>query len=351
MKKFFVSLVMLLSLSAASLFAQSSLIATLSHEGEVKMFYGALALQQAHNAATHGDVITLSSGTFLSTTITKAITLRGAGFKSDVDNGVFSTNISGISYINIQEDSDFKLTIEGLYLGQYLYVKSDLTNATFAKCRFYSIYFQGNGTNAQFVHCKINNISYSGGGAGNNIFSFINSYVRYPYFRHSSVTSEFQNCIVDYYHTDAGSFSSNPKDIGAAKLSNCIIVGAPDESADYNRYKEGFSSSVSAYKCMALNFTFNIWQNVSSPNVYATTGIAKVFKTLNGDCSETETFELTDEAKAKYLGLDGTEIGIYGGSLPFDPKTSAPQITKFNVASKSTVDGKLSVDIEVKGVE
>ena len=74
MKKFFVSLVMLLSLSAASVFAQSSLIATLSHEGEVSLYYGASALQQAHEAATHGDVITLSSGTFTSVKITKAIT-------------------------------------------------------------------------------------------------------------------------------------------------------------------------------------------------------------------------------------------------------------------------------------
>ena len=46
-------------------------------------------------------------------------------------------------------------------------------------------------------------------------------------------------------------------------------------------------------------------------------------------------------------GTDGTEVGIYGGSLPYDPTPTNPQITKFNVAAKSTADGKLSVDIEV----
>ena len=66
---------------------------------------------------------------------------------------------------------------------------------------------------------------------------------------------------------------------------------------------------------------------------------------------DSETFELTDEAKTKYLGTDGTEVGIYGGNLPFDPTPSNPQITKCNVASKSTADGKLSVDIEVRAAE
>lgn len=50
-------------------------------------------------------------------------------------------------------------------------------------------------------------------------------------------------------------------------------------------------------------------------------------------------------------GTDGTEVGIYGGSLPYDPTPTNPQITKFNVASKTTADGKLSVDIEVKSAE
>lgn len=66
---------------------------------------------------------------------------------------------------------------------------------------------------------------------------------------------------------------------------------------------------------------------------------------------KTERLELTDAAKTKYLGSDGTQIGIYGGSIPFDPRPSNPQITKLNVASKSTADGKLSVDIEVKAAE
>lgn len=81
---------------------------------------------------------------------------------------------------------------------------------------------------------------------------------------------------------------------------------------------------------------------------------AKIFKNdteLSIFISNEATYELTDEAKAKYLGIDGTQVGIYGGNIPFDTTPSNPQIVKCNVASKSTADGKLSVDIEVKAAE
>lgn len=67
--------------------------------------------------------------------------------------------------------------------------------------------------------------------------------------------------------------------------------------------------------------------------------------------SDDKDYKLTDEAKAIMKGTDGTEVGIYGGSLPYDPTPTNPQISKFNVAAKTTADGKLSVDIEVKSAE
>ena len=66
---------------------------------------------------------------------------------------------------------------------------------------------------------------------------------------------------------------------------------------------------------------------------------------------EDNTFGKLTTAAKKYLGADGTEVGIYGGSLPYDPTPTNPQISKFNVAAKTTADGKLSVDIEVKSAE
>ena len=58
-------------------------VATLQHGEEISVFYGQNAFVEAHAAAETGDIITLSSGTFVKTPITKAITLRGAGCAID----------------------------------------------------------------------------------------------------------------------------------------------------------------------------------------------------------------------------------------------------------------------------
>jgi hypothetical protein len=42
---------------------------------------------------------------------------------------------------------------------------------------------------------------------------------------------------------------------------------------------------------------------------------------------------------------------MHGGVLPYDATPSYPQITRMNVANKTTADGKLSVEIEVSAAE
>ena len=76
-----------------------------------------------------------------------------------------------------------------------------------------------------------------------------------------------------------------------------------------------------------------------------------LFTTFRGTYTDDETFELTDEAKTSFVGIDGTQVGIYGGNMPFSTTPTNPQITRCNVAAKSTADGKLSVDITVNGAE
>ena len=66
---------------------------------------------------------------------------------------------------------------------------------------------------------------------------------------------------------------------------------------------------------------------------------------------ESGTYNVSLETGKKYLGSDGTEVGMYGGSLPFDPTPTNPQITKCTVSPKSTADGKLSVEIEVSSAK
>lgn len=340
MKKFF-SLIALFSCAAVS-YAQSSMLATLNHEGTVSTFYGPTALRDAHAAAAHGDAITLSSGSFVSTDITKAITLRGAGMELDTLSGTEPTIISGDFNIQIADTIPQRLTIEGIYHNQYIYYKETLTNALFLKSRLNFVTNSGVAAlkNASFIHCRIaNHLRLE----ENSSASCINCAIEDPYSNNTSTSNfELQNCVVKFQ-------DNNTDQVHSSTFKNCLIY------ANGGRMGQ-IQSSCMAYNCVGFNESFHypLFENIpNSTNVHVD-NITTVFKTYTGQSLQkldSENFELTDEAKSKYLGTDGTQVGIYGGSLPFTSTPSNPQITKCNVAAKSTADGKLSVDIEVKAAE
>lgn len=330
--------------------AQSSITATLIHDNDIKTFYGAGALREAHAAATHGDVITLSSGRFTSTNITKAITLRGAGMEYDSVSVTEPTIIAGSFDISVASDSttsNHSFRMEAIYHNNTtITVYGELTNPQFVKCRLYTIKHSHPNdiglVNAQFIHCAIVGYLYIHNGSA----ALYNCFVEEPRYHTSSNTSvtqstgtyEFQNCVILTPHADY---------IERSILRNSIIHGTNTSNTVYNV----LPSSAYAYNCVGTaNNTFGT--QITQTNSIAS--ITNLFKTWTGNRltgTITGALELTEEAKTKYLGSDGTEVGIYGGSLPFEARTSNPQITKLNVASKSTADGKLSVDIEVKAAE
>lgn len=341
MKKFFISLVVsLMGTTMAS--AQSSMLATLNHDGTISTFYGSTALREAHAAAENGDVITLSSGTFVSTDITKAITLRGAGMGIDAATQSEPTIISGDIKININDTVTKRLTIEGIYNNSNVfYSTSTLKNAMFLKCRFKYINHQDNGKlkDASFIHCRIADYFslYDDCSA-----TCINCVIEDPYSNNSNTSNfEFINCVITLNNNYLD-------DINSSSLKNCII----NYYNSNNRY--GYiNSNCTAYNSIGINST-QIFKNITN-STNSLAEVSEVFKTYTGQSLnqlDNETFELTDAAKEKYHSMDGTtEVGIHGGSLPFDATPSNPQITKCNVAAKSTADGKLSVDIQVNSAQ
>ena len=140
-------------------FAQGSLLATLSHDGNISAFYGASALKSAVAAAESGDVITLSSGQFSATNITKPITLRGAGMSISTDslNAHEATIIQGSFTINIADSLEGRLAMEGLYFNNGITYSGILNNAQFLKCRFLNFIAGTNALsrNTSFIHCRI----------------------------------------------------------------------------------------------------------------------------------------------------------------------------------------------------
>ena len=56
---------------------------------------------------------------------------------------------------------------------------------------------------------------------------------------------------------------------------------------------------------------------------------------------------LSEEAKAMFVGTDGTEVGIFGGPYPWNDTLQYPVITKLSGDAQTTDKGILNVEIQV----
>lgn len=307
-------------------------MATLNHEGTISTFYGTTALQQAHAAAVSGDVITLSSGTFLSTDITKAVTIRGAGMEVTKAYDIVSepTVLGGDFYIKIPAEDTGRLTLEGIFHNETIWFsEGQVKNALFLKSRFKTIDMSGSCKvqDLTVLNCRIaDNISV---GSGNSV-QFLNSVVN----NFGSGFMSFSHCVI---------LSTLNLDIRGNEYKSCIICKG--NSSDY-----AVPSSSSAYNNLFITDKTDILNNVPNQTNLRVPTSDERFAYLRG-YNDSKDYKLTDENRDVLKATDGGEIGIYGGSLPYSVIPTNPQITKFNVASKTTADGKLSVDIEVKSGE
>lgn len=318
MKKIFLPFVVFVVTNMS--YAQNTLVATLSHGDDISIFYGINAFQQAHDAATDGDVINLSGGVFYGSDITKAITLRGAGAK----NSSLPTSFYHRITFNIPSSSSNSLSLEGCCLSDGFETKDTLSNASFLKCIINSASLNGKTENIQFLNCEVHSFRINSDSCST---IFVNSYID-QFINYSLSTTEFLNCVV-YAHR-AGSYEQVYHN---TMFTNCIVWG------------KVLQNSCSAYNCIGIGDSNN-FQYVHTFNCY---DIGRDYSSLFIDGVFYN--DLTDEAKEKYLGTDGTPIGMFGGTFPYNMTPFYPQITKMNVANKTTADGKLSVEIEVSTAE
>lgn len=309
--------------------AQSAQIATLLHDGIISNYYSGNAFVEALGAAEDGDVITLSSGIFNATDITKNVTVRGAGISvPEMSVTVTPTILTGNFKINCSssETNPGTLTIEGIQHNETINLLAT-DNLNFMKCRFNSIYtnYSSDIKDISFLHCIITELDASG---GTGSISFVNSVISTLFKSCGSTgawTYDFTNCNV---YTGSS--------INKCNMKNSIIIMEKGASA----FPTEIPANCSITNCVVANCT----------KYQAANGGNKFWTGKNGIFTESGFYELSDDVKT-FTGNDGTAVGIHGGSMPFDPYLSMPKITKFKVASKTTPDGKLSVDIEVKGVE
>lgn len=329
-------------------FAQTDLVATLSHGSNLTTYFGANALSEAYETAVEGDVVTLSPGGFNAVNIEKAIIVRGAGMMATETNGYISTQITGDMTINVPSNTSTILTIEGIQaLGSVHINGENLAPVKVLKSRF-EAGVSGYGVSMNAYSCifatGLSADNYYG--QRNTIFKCLNCVIvsaqcsgYYDYYG-TVARIEATNSLVNIYYNSAS----------YCVFNNCIITS---HLAGNNPLPE----TCSAQNCIGINTTNtpDLFVNINNPSNFMVEGSSEaaftsIFKTLSmleARPAFTETFELTETAAASYLGDDGTQVGIYGGTNAFNPTPSNPQIKKFTVNS-TTEGNQLKVKINVE---
>lgn len=347
MKRYFSFIVALLCcLISAS--AQTNFIATLQHGESISHFYGQGAFQDAYGKASDGDIITLSPGTFNSiSTFNKSITVRGTGFEA-----VEKTYINGDINVSSQ-NPETKTIFEGIYFQSPVYIRKVEGNTPgeidFIKCLL-----------GKLVHCYSGNSALTDNSPKACFYNCNIWCVRFEYYL-LYPNSHFYNChVADIYV--ASSLSEN-----LTAFNNCLIESLTQpfsycQSLNFRNcifvcnndpYKNnsGFvlQSTCTAENCLSINNSSLFKDLKYSHNNKTANSISDVFKSFTKNYHEGENYELTDDAKNKYLGADNTQIGMMGGQYPYTSIVQYPIITTFNVAPKTTKEGKLSIEVAVDG--
>lgn len=335
--------VLLLSVAGTkNAFAQQTLVATLQHGENLSIFYGMNAFVEAHAAAETGDIITLSSGSFTPTTITKAITLHGAGFVTDTVSGTTPTVFSAAISANVDDEVNY-LTIEGIrFTSDFKYGK--LYNPHFYKCYFGSFYNTGNTNtshmeNAQFINCRVNHFYVT---SSNSVYALNTSFI-------NSMVWDLGNYGNSYYGIWANSivaincFVRLAKSASAMNAVNSIVTPV---STTYFGYLTG--SSFATY-CIGIKPTSSSSNPLGSSNTgcWVYTGVESVFESYTGGVSDTDPLLLKEEIANTCLGTDGMQVGIHGGVMPYTDRPAYMVIKHCSVANQTDTDNKLGVEIEV----
>lgn len=302
-------------------------VATIKHsDGEIEVFYTVNALKDALAVADTGDVINLSSGYFIIERIEKPVSIIGAGMENDTINGINSTHIfnSG-TYIYFKQTSDAAvMKLEGLCFDNVIYLyRTTVNNLTATRCKFTKHFNYNNSSdswlNCNFVNCLFTSSDYTYM-YGN--CTFLNCYM-YKIDENNGYHT-YLNCIVKL----------NSSSYDKSNFTNCVCIR---NSSSY--VLRNFNS------CVAISDNGNY--PLGNPAL-CVPNYESLFKSFTGTYTEGEKFELTDEAAAKWLGTDGTQVGLYGGYVPYDPKPTNIQIEKCTVDKQTDENGKLNVTIKLK---
>jgi len=333
MKKITLFLIFLL---VAVTYTTAQKTVALNSNGTTTIFGGDSPLIDAYDASITGDTLYVSGGNFAApTNIDKGLVIIGAGYDTD------STAVTGKTYIWSSTINSGRIVIgsnasnlymEGMqFQGGLVKTDPDITGFTLIRLKIADIAFTNTGlipTNASIIQCNILG-DFDINGVRNSVISncILRGRIR------NSNTNVFKNNIIT-------------NESGFGTLANC----------DTNTFKNNIFSNdyqIADGNCSYNNYQYNIFVQLTYPlgasetdiNNYHEIDLTTIYvNEVGGD------YHLLGDASTTYLGDDGTEVGIYGGLVPFKEGAVPinPHISQKSIQTTTDSNGLLNISFTVE---
>lgn len=324
MKKVLFSVIAIFSALFATAQSTDEVSAVLQHGDEVSVYKGRTALQLAHAAATDGDVITLSQGTFQSVNIEKTLTILGAGFENSNEAKTAVTAIDGNFCVGKTGVVIEGFLMEGVKVVSNISFKQ-LKDSKIQRCSVMgNMDFTENIENVTVKQCYFaQNLSGRTNIVANGLL-IANCYVTgcINYFSTESFVNVDHSFMGSQYYTGADSDNLYAQFLWTNSIT-CHSTGWNMPTGHYSTVKN----------CIVVNGGRTISSNNIVENCYYV-DLDKIFADgENAAYSETRTFQLQDAAT--YVGTDGTPIGPSGGA-GWNKVPSKPYVSNLNATVNGT---------------
>lgn len=302
-------------MTGISAFSQAEDTKVILQSGANTTIYDGTQISTAIGAANKGDILYLSEGTYDSFTIDKEILVRGVGANTWIEGDVTisipnnatltqavleGVNVSGSIKINQPATN---LIIRNTKVADVT-VTGALTNGLIDRCWITGTFNMNNNTDDTTVkNSKVYMIS--AGSLTYNKCTFLNCNIADR--KNVNTAAVFTNCII-------GSYKYLGEMYGLGTMESSVFTNTL-----FNKYDGSIGSSSSQTNCYFIS-------------------------EYDGACDQNTLESRVD--LSEYLGTDGTQVGVYGGTTPF---TLDPQVAKVT-ESTFTVDTdakKLTVKLKV----
>lgn len=327
------TLLLICTLFCANVLMAQEQLATLKHNGNISVYYGANAFVEAYNAASNGDTINLSDGNFNSVTVRKSLVVRGSGANADTARQSDGTRFNNAFQVYPSADTSY-FEAEGIAFRNVFYI-GDSYSTNRDKGRF------------KLTKCIVDRLDtyHKELFVSNSIITGVNMY------NTAENPARFYNCILNttpknsYCDNCIISSNSHIESSNPFNFNNCVIIRNNTTQTDF--------SLANAYNSIICGFTTSFGTNNTFMNV------TDVFETWNGTfysvgsnnfatwAFNLDTFKLKENVANTILGGDGTQVGIFGGTAPFDFTPSYTVIKRLNVSQRTNAEGMLGIEVEL----